>query len=215
MIWAGGVLTATICPSPTPCTTNYHRGNENNPNPSDPPKAANAAPINIFLDGKIKMNKSPGNNTIFYAGKMAFVTTGDVKIETSLLPSDINGNPCTADNADECAFPTKNFLSLMVAGVNRKLEIGIDEPNLEDIGIFYTEGKLRILKSTIAAGAVAGQTIEFSTDTAVVPQLFQVPRLLSLLPKSIMPNFGNQSFTVRSVPNTWREVSQPPFKTTF
>lgn len=121
----------------------------------------------IFIDegNALTVKKSGDLKTIEYSGAGSIYVSGKVNINTSLVTSGAN------------SFP-QNIIGIMTPE-----EINFNEAQIDVMGLFYSQDKIKIQKQTNLIGSGVSQHFDMGTN---VPSIFQVPDTLFNLPPGLI-----------------------------
>ena len=125
----------------------------------------------VYLDngGSLNMNKVGSDKTITYTGSGAILAEGNVQINTDLVTSGNN------------SFPT-NILGIMTPNT-----IGFNEANIDVMGLFYGETRVKPEKQTDIVGTIVSNYFDMGTN---VPAIYQVPDVINHLPPGLIGQNG-------------------------
>jgi phage baseplate assembly protein gpV len=149
----------------------------------------------LRMNGQIKINGdlSFSGSRVNYSGRCAFLTTGDVNINASLLTCN---NGASANYAD--SFPAGNCLGIMTSK-NMNLGTGSGASQLDIMGAFYAQQTITSAKQTNVLGTFVSASFNISKN---VPNIYQVPELANSLPEGMIG--ANAIMVIRLV--SWREL---------
>jgi hypothetical protein len=137
----------------------------------------------VYVEGNVTFDKNGGKKEMTYTGRGTLVSTGNISIETSLIP--VN------------TFPTQDAMGFVA---RRDLAVGVSS-QLTVAGAFFAEQKITSSKQNELAGTFVSNY--FATQN--VPHMYQVPSLVQNLPPA-MP--GADRIYVKSVRvDSWREMA--------
>jgi hypothetical protein len=159
----------------------------------------NPATATLKMNGQIKINGtlsfSGGGSadTIYYSGRCAFLTTGDVNLDVSLLTCN-NGQLWNWYHS----FPENNCLGIMTK-TNLVLGGGSGASQLDILGAFYAAGTITSMKQTDLMGTFVSTYFDMGGQ---VPNVYQVPDLATNLPLGMPGNYPILSM----VQVSWREM---------
>lgn len=151
----------------------------------------------IVVDGKLSFKGKGTQKTIYYTGKGAILVTDDVQIDSHLLTCN-DGNPNDFANS----FPVENALGIMT---EKGITFGsglldlIFKSDLNVMGAFYAQDKIKSLKKANVAGTVVSNYFELTLNP---PQIYQVPSLANNLPEGMVGDYPIMALTQVS----WREL---------
>src|SRR3989338_3345240 len=118
---------------------------------------------------------------INYTGQGSLFSTGDVNINTNLLTPGNN------------SFPN-NIIGVMTPGT-----ITFDTAQIDVMGMFYGETKIKASKQTDVVGSFVSNFFDMGTN---VPAIFQVPDAVNHLPPGLIRQ--NSTLSMRVV--SWRKI---------
>lgn len=122
---------------------------------------------NIIISGKVYIKGTltmSGTGNVTYNGTGTILTSGNVQINTNLVT---NGNN---------SFPA-NILGIMTPDT-----IDFDKANIDVMGLFYGEAKVKAEKQTDIVGTIVSNYFDFPQ----VPSIFQVPDVINHLPAGLL-----------------------------
>ncbi len=154
----------------------------------------------LRVNGQIKINGTlsfagQGNDrTIYYTGRGAILTTGDVTVDTNMLSCN-NGNTASTANS----YPVNNCLGVMTrsnmyAGMSAQLQLA---------GAFYAQNMIKTQRQTTVLGTFVSDFFDMGTN---VPEIYQVPTLATNLPFGMVgyyPILATQRVTWREIGLEW------------
>ncbi len=137
----------------------------------------------VYIDngGSLNMSKAGSNKTITYTGSGAILAEGNVQINTDLVTSGNN------------SFPT-NILGIMTPNT-----IGFNEANIDVMGLFYGETKVKPEKQTDIVGTIVSNYFDMGTN---VPSIYQVPDVINHLPPGLIGQSGTWVMKIVS----WQKI---------
>jgi len=132
----------------------------------------------VYIDGGgLAMAVAGSKKTINYTGKGSILATGNVDIDLNLLTSGSN------------SFPT-NILGIMTPGT-----IEFDAANIDVMGLFYGETKIKSARQTDVMGTFVSNYFDMGSN---VPAIFQVPATINSLPPGLIGQDATWSIQVVS-----------------
>jgi hypothetical protein len=136
----------------------------------------------VYIDGgTLGMNTNGNNKTITYSGTGSIFSTGDANINVNLVTSGNN------------SFPT-NIMGVMTPGT-----IDFNEANIDVMGMFFGETKIKAEKQTDIVGSFVSNYFDMGSN---VPAIFQVPDAVNHLPPGLIGN--NSTWSMRIV--SWQKI---------
>lgn len=145
----------------------------------------------IRINGDLTFSGQGNQQTVHYSGRAAILATGNIVLNTNLLPCN-NGNPNDIANS----FPVNNILGFMAKG---NMTIGATAQRTL-LGAFYSEQTIDISKQSHIGGTIVGNYFDMGTN---VPNIYQVPTLADNLPYGMIGNYPIISMQQVS----WRETA--------
>ncbi|MBN2309267.1 MAG: hypothetical protein JXR94_09870 [Candidatus Hydrogenedentes bacterium] len=147
--------------------------------------------IEINGDLKFLVNKTGAAvPSIYYTGRAAILVHGDVTINTDLYACN-NGDPTNYANC----FPAANCIGIMAS---QNMILG-QTAQMDAMGAFYAQGQVSSSKQTCIMGTFVANYFDMGNQ---VPDIFQVPDLVTNLPLGMVGNWPLLVFSEVS----WREV---------
>ncbi|MHC2994426.1 MAG: pilus assembly PilX N-terminal domain-containing protein [Candidatus Atribacteria bacterium] len=137
--------------------------------------------------GKVRTNDLEDEQTIIFAGKGTLVSANsaaDISIHDHLLAN--------------VTFPTADSLGL-ISAYDINVATGEFDDNLNVMGAFYAENKIRMAKQTELAGTFVSDYIDMGDQ---VPSIYQVPELINNIP----PGMPGATITYFLYTNNWHEI---------
>lgn len=149
----------------------------------------------LKMNGQIKIDGmlSFSGGTTSYSGRCAFMTTGDVNINASLLSCN---NGAAANYAN--SYPVSNCIGIM-SKTNINMGTGSGASQLDIMGALYAQGTITSAKQTNLLGTIVSSNFNITKN---VPNVYQVPELANNLPQGMIGS--NPIMVLKMV--SWREL---------